>query len=85
VTIEDLKKLNCHKESWSEFELDTCYDKNNGPRLVFKVVMPNNSWFSIGFGATMKNTDMIAWFADNKVGLTKDYWSTSHKDPVEDL
>ena len=33
----------------------------------------------------MTNTDMIAWFANEKVGLTKDYWSTSHDDPEEDL
>lgn len=84
MTIEDLEKLECHKESWDEFELDVCFDKN-GARLVFKVKIPNNSWFSIGFGASMTNTDMIAWFANDKVGLTKDYWSTSHDDPEEDL
>jgi len=33
--------------------------------MVFKVTIPNNSWFSIGFGGnTMRNVDMIAWFAD---------------------
>ena len=40
--------------------------------------MPSNSWFSIGFGNSMKKTDMIAWFADKKVGETKDYWSMNH-------
>ena len=56
--------LVCDKYSWSTFYLQTCYDQA-GAAMVFKVTIPNNSWFSIGFGgSTMKNVDMIAWFAD---------------------
>lgn len=46
--------------------------------------MPNNSFFSIGFGATMSNTDMIVWFVTDKVGETKDYWSIDHRPPTLD-
>ena len=53
--------------------------------MVFKVTIPNNSWFSIGFGGkTMKNVDMIAWFADKGAGSAKDYWSIGEFAPAED-
>ena len=32
----------------------------------------------------MTNTDMIAWFAIDGVGETRDYYSTSHNVPQED-
>ena len=32
----------------------------------------------------MSSTDMIAWFVTDKVGETKDYWSTGHSRPVVD-
>ena len=32
----------------------------------------------------MTNTDMIAWFAVDGVGETRDYYSTSHNVPQED-
>lgn len=31
--------------------------------LKFEVSVPDSSWFAIGFGSTMANTDMIAWQA----------------------
>lgn len=37
--------------------------------------MQNNAWLGIGFGASMENTDMIAWFAKDGKGETKDLWS----------
>jgi hypothetical protein len=78
--------LECYKKSWiagAGFEIDTCYDKEAG-QLIFKAVIPNNSWFSIGFGPSMTDCDMITWFAENKTGSTKDYWSDSHATPEED-
>ena len=65
------------------FELDACYDRDT-QELVFKAVVPNNAWFSIGFGESMTNTDMIGWFVKDKAGSTVDYWSTSHAAPEED-
>ena len=47
-------------------------------------MVPDNSWFAIGFGNTMTNTDMIAWFVNSETGETKDYWSTTQKTPKED-
>jgi len=32
----------------------------------------------------MTDTDMIAWFAEKKVGSVKDYWSDSRSAPEED-
>jgi len=29
--------------------------------LTFKATIPASSYFSIGFGTTMSNTDMILW------------------------
>jgi len=52
--------------------------------MVFRAVLPSNSWLSIGFGSKMKNTDMIAWFVDGQEGYTKDYWSTDNVAPIED-
>ena len=52
--------------------------------MVFKVDMPDDSWFSIGFGPNMTNTDMIGWFSDKGVGSTKDYWSTANIPPTVD-
>ena len=75
---------NCLKRVWDGFELVMCYDKA-AKDLVFRTTVPNNSWFSIGFGNTMKNTDMISWFVDNETGRTVDYWSTTHKQPKEDI
>jgi len=78
--------MDCYKKSWmvgAGFELETCYDNQAG-NLIFKAVIPNNSWFSIGFGPTMTDTDMIAWFAEKGVGSVKDYWSGSHSAPEED-
>lgn len=75
---------NCLKKVWDGIELVMCYDKA-AKDLVFRTTVPDNSWFSIGFGKSMKNTDMISWFVDNETGRTVDYWSTNHKQPKEDI
>jgi len=64
-------------KSWDEFTLDACFDPAT-QELVFTSVVPDNSWFAIGFGNSMKDTDMIAWFVTDAVGETRDYWSDSH-------
>ena len=69
---------------WDGFELVMCYDKA-AQALVFRAEVPDNSWFSIGFGNSMKNTDMITWFVDNETGRTVDYWSTDREKPKEDV
>ena len=72
-----LAELSCISKEWDEFYLETCYD-NEQQEVVFRTEIPDNSWFAIGFGSTMEDTDMIAWFADNGTGRTVDYWSTSY-------
>lgn len=49
-----------------------------------KVVMPETSWFSIGFGASMEDTDMIAWFNKGGKGQTRDLWSGGYGRPATD-
>ena len=83
TTGTSIEKLDCLEERWDEFALDTCYDKVAN-EIVFKAVVPDNSWFSIGFGTTMSDTDMIAWFVTNGVGSARDYWSTFYSAPALD-
>ena len=52
--------------------------------MVFKVELQNNSWLSIGFGATMSNTDMIAWFVNDGEGEVQDLYSVSYSQPKKD-
>ena len=75
----------CLTTTWAlDFTLDTCLDVAVGD-IVFRTIIPNNSWFAIGFGTKMVNTDMIGWFVDNKVGSTRDLWSTGYGQPADDL
>jgi hypothetical protein len=46
--------------------------------------VPNNSWLSIGFGSTMQNTDMIAWFVKDSMGSSKDLYSEGYGAPDSD-
>ena len=48
------------------------------------VSMPDKMWFSIGFGTSMKNTDMIVWHADGDESRVIDYWSTQKFTPEID-
>jgi len=73
-------ELNCLKQTWDDFVLDSCYDSQS-QELVFRADLPNNSWLSIGFGSSMTNTDMIGWFASSKRGSVKDFWSTENSTP----
>jgi len=53
--------------------------------LVFKTVLPNNSWLSIGFGSTMLDTDMIGWFVKDGVGSSNDLYSMGYGAPDTDV
>ena len=62
------EKLTCQQDEFGAgFALSTCFDQAVG-EMVFKVELKNNAWLSIGFGATMSNTDMIAWFVNEGQG-----------------
>jgi len=50
----------------------------------FTITVPNNNYFSIGFGPTMYNTDMILWQATGETSEVTDLWSTSHAKPLAD-
>ncbi len=77
------KTISCQINSWDGFDLSTCYDALKG-ELIFKAQIPNNSWLGIGFGATMKNTDMITWSAKNGIGRIYDSYSSGYGKPKED-
>lgn len=80
----ETRELTCLTQTWDvDFTLDTCIDIEAND-LVMRATIPDKSWFAIGFGAKMENTDMIGWHAENGVGYTKDYWSTSYGTPRED-
>jgi len=56
----------------------------NTQTLYFEAKVPNNSWFSIGFGQTMSNTDMIAWRAASDQSDSLDLYSTGYGLPATD-
>ena len=43
--------------------------------------VPDNSWFSIGFGQDMYDTDMILWQASGSNSKAMDLYSTGHSTP----
>ena len=47
--------------------------------------MPDQTWFSIGFGKDMFDVDMIAWHANGLDSYVRDYWSTEKFTPPEDI
>ena len=46
--------------------------------------MPLNSYFAIGFGADMVNTDMLLWQATPGSPIAKDMWSSTFSTPQVD-
>lgn len=52
--------------------------------LNLKAVLPPDSYFSIGFGADMVNTDMLVWQATPGNPVATDMWSSSYSAPQED-
>lgn len=65
------------------FDLQTCYDESS-QELVFHAKVPDNTYFSIGFGENMISTDMIAWSVKDGVGSIRDLWSFGFTKPRED-
>jgi len=53
-------------------------------RVRIECVMPDQHWFSIGFGNSMHNTDMIAWTTQGSSSYVTDYWSIARKEPEVD-
>ena len=76
--------LSCITNQWSDFLLDTCYDQATED-LVFRVVMPQTSWFGIGFGPSMTNTDMITWTTKDGIASVEDQYSYGHSPPRKDI
>ena len=56
----------------------------NKERIKMFLKMPDKMWFSIGFGSSMTDVDMISWFVDGENSYAKDYWSTAKNAPAED-
>ena len=89
ITIDDAKKvdepLNCNYNNWDGFILESCYDFDK-EELEFVAKLPKDTWFAIGFGNTMSDTDMIVWFADPNLSeaTVRDYHSISRKQPDVD-
>jgi hypothetical protein len=77
-----------------KFELQVHYLKANdsGPgekksdkdRIKMLLMMPDNMWFSIGFGKNMNQTDMIVWHANGKDSEVIDYFSKGKYTPQPD-
>ena len=53
-------------------------------RLKMIVTIPDGSYFSIGFGDSMFNVDMIGWHAKGANSYAKDYFSTGKYKPPAD-
>ena len=56
----------------------------NATHVRFSATVPNNHYFSIGFGSTMYSTDMVVWQANSQNSLVLDLWSTGHQTPITD-
>ena len=54
-------------------------------KVKYTVTVPNGQYFAIGYGWSMKNTDMVSWHASGNASNQKDLWSTSNEeDPQPD-
>ena len=56
----------------------------NATTARFTATVPNNQYFSIGFGKTMTNCDMVLWQANGNSSLITDLWSTGRSTPARD-
>ena len=61
---------------------DLSYSAIRGLKMV--VTVPENMWFSIGFGEGMINTDMVLFTGSGMSGDIKDLWSTKESTPQTD-
>lgn len=51
---------------------------------VFFFTIPDQMYFSIGFGNTMSNVDMLLLQANGDKSLAYDLWSVNHNTPKPD-
>lgn len=67
------------------FAMEFSYDQKINT-VNFKAELPQNTWFSVGFGPTMFNTDMILMQAFSTVSKSaiSDMWSTKESTPAYD-
>lgn len=52
--------------------------------MMFVVKAKNNSYFGLGFGPTMTNTDMVIWQANGDKSTQWDAWSANTLAPTQD-
>ena len=52
--------------------------------IKFHVEIPHNSYYGIGFGKTMKNTDMIIFSASGASSSVSDAYSSGEQKPTID-
>lgn len=50
----------------------------------FRVVVPVNNWFAVGFGKTMSSCDMVIWESNGKNSACYDLWSYGETTPEID-
>ena len=62
----------------------TAYYDNISQKIVFTVNLPAKSWFSIGYGWNMDQTDMAFWSANGASSSQKDLWSRGEDTPKTD-
>ena len=56
----------------------------NTTHARFNVIVKSNQYFSLGFGKTMTNCDMVVWQANGANSKVVDLWSTGHPTPSTD-
>ena len=52
--------------------------------LLITALVPRNTYFAVGFGRTMTDTDMIIWQNYGIDSPTTDLWSTGYSRPSTD-
>ena len=71
---------------WGKFYLKIDVTKNSqgSPILRYNIDMPANTYFSIGYGSTMRKTDMIVWLAGSSGVVVQDLYSYGDYTPDVD-
>ena len=64
----------------SEDSLKVTWDQTTSV-VTFEVTVPTNTYFGLGFGPTMTNTDMILWQNYGDASLVTDLWSNTNVTP----
>ena len=87
-TFGDLQQLQrLWKDGAKEWALEVFYEEatsSTNERMKMILTIPDSSWFSIGFGSSMRNVDMIGWHANGTDSYVKDYFSEKKWTPPED-